>query len=72
MTETQRLMSINNITVDVQVTPKTCYINVKYPDPCPQHRGEYTTYSSQSEFQDIQSEIESMIGWLAHVGDIIS
>lgn len=70
MFETQRLMALNNITVDVQVTHYTCYINVNYPDP--QNRGEYTTYSSQSEFQDIQSEIESMIGFLADVGDILS
>lgn len=33
MTEIQRLMSLNNITVDVQVTPDTCYINVNYPNP---------------------------------------
>ena len=70
MTEIQRLMSINNMTVDVQVMPKTCYINVSYPDP--QNKKEYTTYSPQSEFQDIQSEIESMISWLAEVGDIKS
>lgn len=72
MTEIQRLMSLNNITVDVQVTAKTCYICVNYPDPSPQNRGCYTTYSSQSDFENIQSEIESMIGWLADVGDIIS
>lgn len=72
MTEIQRLMSLNNMTVDVQVTPETCYISVNYPDPSPQNRGGTASYFSQSEFNDIQSEIESMIGWLADAGDILS
>lgn len=70
MTGMQRLMALNNITVDVQITPNTCYINVNYPNP--KNKEERTTYSSQSEFQGIQSEIESMISWLAEVGDILS
>lgn len=72
MTEVKRLITLNNIIVDVQITKDTCYINVKYPDPNPQNRGEYTSYISQSTFENIQSEIDSMISWLAEVGDIQS
>ena len=72
MTETQRLIALNDIVVDVQITKDTCYIDVKYPDPTPCRRGEYTSYISQSDYQNIQNEIDSMISWLAEVGDILS
>ena len=69
MENTERLIALNDIVIDVEITASTCYIDVKYWHPLYPAR---TSYSSQSSFCEIQTEIASMIDWLAKTGDIRS
>lgn len=70
MTEIERIVKINDITIDLQMTPETVYINIHYPRPNREHTR--TCYSSQAQPCEVKSEIESMLDWLAETGEIVT